>query len=148
MRILYLLTLLFRATRILRTFHHLSSLALLTRSSKRSDVQALTPLTIKQCLEATQAHSDAELCIDGIEVGQLTVVAQVLTIARQVTNRVYFLDDATGRIEARSFIDPSSDTGSERDDEEIPCDTNPCLARKKLTDGFIVRVRTSVSLAR
>ncbi|KLO09683.1 nucleic acid-binding protein [Schizopora paradoxa] len=101
-----------------KTVNHLQDPVALV--DRRSNAQALTPLTIKQCLEATQAHSDAELCIDGTEVGQLTIVAQVLTIARQVTNRVYFLDDATGRIEARSFIDPSSDTGSEGDEQDIP----------------------------
>jgi len=87
--------------------------------SRRSTAQALTPLTIKQCVEATQAHNDAELCIDGTEIGQLTVVAIVVSVARQATNRVYFIDDGTSRIEARVWIDPSTDAGQEGEDDDI-----------------------------
>lgn len=47
---------------------------------------------------------------------QLTIVAQVISIQSQVTNVVYWLDDGTGRVEARRWVDSSSDGGSSAHD--------------------------------
>ncbi|OCH92239.1 replication protein A subunit RPA32 [Obba rivulosa] len=72
--------------------------------TKRSNAaQSLRPVTIKQLLDATQAHSDAEWRVDGHEIGAVTVVAHVMSIQAQTTNCVYWLDDGTGRIEARNW---------------------------------------------
>ncbi|KDQ60956.1 hypothetical protein JAAARDRAFT_67377 [Jaapia argillacea MUCL 33604] len=70
--------------------------------------QSLRPCSVKQLLNATQAHTDAEWRIDDVEIGQVTVVAQVVTINSQATNCVYWLDDGTGRIEARHWVDTTS----------------------------------------
>ncbi|KAI5119175.1 hypothetical protein M0805_000629 [Coniferiporia weirii] len=78
-------------------------------SERRAASQSLRPLTIKQILAAEQAHSDAELYIDGVEVTQVTTVAQVISIQTQTTNSVFYLDDGTGRIEARLWTDASSE---------------------------------------
>ena len=40
---------------------------------------------------------------------QLTIVAQIVSITVQTTNSVFFLDDGTGRIEARLWVDSSSE---------------------------------------
>lgn len=42
------------------------------------------------------------------------MVAQVISIQKQATNIVYNLDDGTGRLEARHWVDPSA---MEEDDE-------------------------------
>ncbi|THH04183.1 hypothetical protein EW145_g5715 [Phellinidium pouzarii] len=76
---------------------------------RRAASQSLRPLTIKQIFSAEQAHTDAELYIDGVEVTQVTVVAQVISIQTQTTNSVYYLDDGTGRMEARLWADSSTE---------------------------------------
>lgn len=74
----------------------------------RRQLRGLVPLTIKQCLDAAPIGTDGELGIDGYEVKQLTIVAAVELVAQQATNHIYFLEDGTGRIEARVWIDPST----------------------------------------
>ncbi|KAH9843057.1 uncharacterized protein C8Q71DRAFT_735700 [Rhodofomes roseus] len=81
---------------------------------KAGALHSLRPVTIKQLLNATQAHSDAEWSIDEVEVGQITVVAQVVSITSQTTNCVYWLDDGTGRIEARHWVDVGTEDDAER----------------------------------
>ncbi|KAI0345172.1 replication protein A, subunit RPA32 [Trametopsis cervina] len=75
---------------------------------KRSGIdKSLRPVTIKQLREATQAHADAEWHIDEIEIGPVTVVAMVIKIVPQTTNCMYDLDDGTGTIQARHWVDSS-----------------------------------------
>jgi replication factor A2 len=42
----------------------------------------------------------------------VTIVAQVISIQSQTTNSVYWLDDGSGRIEARHWVDSTSDVDS------------------------------------
>ncbi|KAH8106991.1 replication protein A subunit RPA32 [Cristinia sonorae] len=86
--------------------------------STRRAAQSLLPVTIKQINAATQAHTDAEWMLNDLELSQITVVAQVMSINKQATNTVYWLDDGTGRIEARHWID------STMEDDEAP---NPII---------------------
>ncbi|KAJ3517170.1 hypothetical protein NLJ89_g669 [Agrocybe chaxingu] len=80
---------------------------------RRTEISnSLRPFTIAQLNKATQAHTDAEWRVDDVEVGQVTVVAQVVTINRQATNCVYLIDDGTGQIEARHWVDSNEDEGS------------------------------------
>jgi replication factor A2 len=44
----------------------------------------------------------------------VTVIAQVISIQAQTTNCVYWLDDGSGRIEARHWMDSSSTEDSEK----------------------------------
>ncbi|KAG1832030.1 replication protein A subunit RPA32 [Suillus variegatus] len=77
-------------------------------ASRKSEIaHSLRPLTVLQLLNATQAHSDAEWMLDDTELGQVTVVGHVVSIQSQATNNLYWLDDGTGRIEARHWIDSS-----------------------------------------
>jgi replication factor A2 len=45
---------------------------------------------------------------------QITLVAQVITIDHQATNTVYWLDDGSGRIEGRHWVDSSSEEDSKK----------------------------------
>ncbi|KAF8163362.1 hypothetical protein B0H34DRAFT_320662 [Crassisporium funariophilum] len=77
---------------------------------RRTEIsQSLRPLTIAQLSKASQAHTDAEWRVDDVEIGQVTVVGQVASIQTQTTNCVYSIDDGTGRMEARHWIDSSTD---------------------------------------
>ncbi|KAI8936309.1 hypothetical protein NX059_006727 [Plenodomus lindquistii] len=88
---------------------------------------SLRPVTIKQILEATQdAGNKDEFKIDGATVSQLTFVGQIRNISTQTTNTTYRLDDGTGSIEVRQWVD--SDTVDQ---------TNPTKA--KLIEGAYCR---------
>jgi len=77
---------------------------------RRTEIsQSLRPLTVMQLNKASQAHVDAEWRVDDVEIGQVTIVGQVVSIQSQTTNCVYTIDDGTGRIEARQWIDSSSE---------------------------------------
>ncbi|KAL8782405.1 MAG: hypothetical protein Q9213_005408 [Squamulea squamosa] len=65
----------------------------------------LRPCTIKQVLDATQPHPDADFKIDDVEVQQLTFVGQIRNISTQTTNITYKLDDGTGTVEVKQWID-------------------------------------------
>ncbi|KAL8823467.1 MAG: hypothetical protein Q9191_005825 [Dirinaria sp. TL-2023a] len=65
----------------------------------------LRPVTIKQVLEAQQPHPDATFKIDEVEVTQLSFVGQIRNISTQTTNITYKLDDGTGTVEVKQWID-------------------------------------------
>ncbi|PWZ02361.1 replication protein A, subunit RPA32 [Testicularia cyperi] len=78
-------------------------------SGKRAGNNTLRPVTIRQILNASQPHPDAEFTLDGAELGQLTFVAVVRNISRNATNVAYSVEDGTGQIEVRQWLDSSGD---------------------------------------
>ncbi|KAH8809115.1 hypothetical protein F5884DRAFT_858618 [Xylogone sp. PMI_703] len=70
----------------------------------------LRPVTIKQLIDATAIpHSDAEFKIDGVEVNQVTFIGQIQTITPLATNTTFRLDDGTGLIDVKQWIDSDQD---------------------------------------
>ncbi|PGH13632.1 hypothetical protein AJ80_06264 [Polytolypa hystricis UAMH7299] len=67
--------------------------------------KTIRPVTIKQATEATQAHPDADFKIDGAEVAQICIVGQVRNISQLTTFITYKLDDGTGEIEAKYWLE-------------------------------------------
>jgi replication factor A2 len=66
----------------------------------------LRPVTIKQLLDAHHPHPDADhFMIDDSETTQVTFVGQVRNISAQTTNVTYKLDDGTGIIEVKVWVD-------------------------------------------
>lgn len=65
-------------------------------------------MTVKQILEATQSHPDADFKIDGAEISQLTFVGQARNISTQTTNITYKIDDGTGEIEVKQWLDENT----------------------------------------
>ncbi|KAF2833212.1 replication protein A, subunit RPA32 [Ophiobolus disseminans] len=67
---------------------------------------SLRPVTIKQLLDA-QLHpgSNDTFKIDGSPISQLTFVGQIRNISTQTTNTTYRLDDGTGSIEVKQWVD-------------------------------------------
>ncbi|KAF9227683.1 replication protein A, subunit RPA32 [Gyrodon lividus] len=83
--------------------------------ARKSEIaHSLRPMTIYQLSQASQAHTDADWMLDDQEIGQVTVVAYIASVQTQATNSQYMLDDGSGRIEARRWIDSSVDDESER----------------------------------
>ncbi|ESZ95185.1 hypothetical protein SBOR_4416 [Sclerotinia borealis F-4128] len=73
--------------------------------SKTYGKDTLRPVTIKQIVDAVLPHPDADFKIDGSEVTQLSFVGQVHGISTQTTNNTYKIDDGTGLIEVKQWID-------------------------------------------
>ncbi|KAK5108997.1 hypothetical protein LTR62_007631 [Meristemomyces frigidus] len=76
-------------------------------TNKRSyGKDTLRPVTIKQLHDAIHPNPDAEyFLIDGSETTQVTFVGQVRAISAQTTNVTYKLDDGTGIIEVKQWVD-------------------------------------------
>ncbi|KAI1423301.1 replication protein A, subunit RPA32 [Xylaria sp. FL1777] len=68
--------------------------------------ESLRPVTIKQIIDAEPAYAgDASFRIDGLDVKQVTIVGQVRVINQQTTNITYRIDDGTGVIEVKQWLD-------------------------------------------
>lgn len=76
---------------------------------QRAGNNTLRPVTIRQIINADQPHPDADFALDGAELGQLTFVAVVRNISRNATNVAYSVEDGTGQIEVRQWLDSSGD---------------------------------------
>ena len=98
-------------------------------ASKRSlGKDTLRPVTIKQLNEAHHPHPDAEyFMIDGAETTQVTFVGQIRNISTQTTNVTYRLDDGTGTIEGKLWLDAEALN-------------NPSNDKLKLTEQAYARV--------
>jgi replication factor A2 len=63
-------------------------------------------VTIKQIIDAEPAYAgDASFRIDGLDVKQVTIVGMVRSISPQTTNITYKIDDGTGVIEVKQWLD-------------------------------------------
>ncbi|KAG6028701.1 hypothetical protein E4U41_000606 [Claviceps citrina] len=67
--------------------------------------ESLRPVTIKQILEADEAYPGADFKIDNTTVTQITFVGQIRNINPQPTNITFKIDDGTGQIEVKKWID-------------------------------------------
>jgi replication factor A2 len=91
-------------------------------------------VTIKQLLEATQSHPEAPYQIDGADINVVFCIGQVRNISTQSTNITYKIDDGTGEIEAKQWID------STRMDDDMDVDGQGAKqsTRKKIElDGYV-----------
>ncbi|WFD27506.1 Replication factor A protein 2 [Malassezia nana] len=85
---------------------------------RRMGTQSLRPVTVRQVLHASQPHSDAPFTFDGAELSQVSLVAWVRSATKNATNIQYTVDDGTGQIDVRKWIDNSMDEGATVDDIE------------------------------
>jgi len=67
--------------------------------------ESLRPVTVKQILDAEEAYAGADFKIDGATVTQVTAVGQVRSFNPQATNLTIRIDDGTGQLEVKKFID-------------------------------------------
>jgi len=73
-------------------------------SKKRN--QPLIPVTIRQLLHAEQITPDADdFLLNGQSLGQVSVVAQIIHASALVTNLNYQIDDSTGTMDVRVWVD-------------------------------------------
>ncbi|KAK4227857.1 replication factor A protein 2 [Podospora fimiseda] len=78
-----------------------------SQGQKKSYVdEFLRPVTIKQLLDCKPGYNDSDLQLDGQPITQVTFVGQIRSINPQVTNITYKVDDGTGMIDVKKWIDP------------------------------------------
>ncbi|KAI8629585.1 replication protein A, subunit RPA32 [Xylariaceae sp. FL1651] len=76
--------------------------------------ESLRPVTIKQMIDAEPVYAgDALFKIDGQDVKQVTFVGMVRSISQQTTNITYKLDDGTGVIEVKLWLDADKQESAE-----------------------------------
>ncbi|KAI1400762.1 replication protein A, subunit RPA32 [Hypoxylon fuscum] len=86
-----------------------------SQAAKPVNDESLRPVTVKQIIDAEQAFgSDGPFRIDGVDVTQVTFVGQVRQISPQTTNITYRLDDGTGIVEVKQWLDPDKQDDSSR----------------------------------
>ncbi|GAA5890391.1 hypothetical protein JCM6882_008820 [Rhodosporidiobolus microsporus] len=86
---------------------------------KRSGTQALRPVTIHQLLNATQAFAEAEFYIDGAEVKDVTLVACIRNVTVTATQVTLLVEDGTGQMDARSWLDPNADESGQKEEWQV-----------------------------
>ncbi|KAK4039107.1 hypothetical protein C8A01DRAFT_36940 [Parachaetomium inaequale] len=65
----------------------------------------LRPVTIKQLVDCKEPYPGAELAVDGMPTTQVTLVGQVRSVHPQAVNVTYRIDDGTGLIDVKKWID-------------------------------------------
>jgi len=68
--------------------------------------QSLTPVSIRQLYNATQPIPDDSFRVDGQELHQVKVVGYILSVNPSTTNITLAIDDGSGKMEARMWVDP------------------------------------------
>jgi len=76
-----------------------------TKGRSGGGYQTMTPVTIKQLYNAVQAVPDDVFKVDGHDLNQVTIVGSVLSISLQSTNYSLLVDDGTGKMDVRIWID-------------------------------------------
>ncbi|OCF46008.1 replication factor A2 [Kwoniella heveanensis CBS 569] len=80
--------------------------------------QTIRPVTIKQVLNATQVHPDADFQIDGQDISQILLVGSVHNSSASATNVSYEIGDGTGYIDVRLWLDSADDEAGKAKDIE------------------------------
>ncbi|KAI9600226.1 hypothetical protein H4Q26_000003 [Puccinia striiformis f. sp. tritici PST-130] len=78
-----------------------------TPGGTRRVEQALRPVTIKQLLDAEASNTDSAITIQDIDVTNVSFCGVVRDIVRNPTNILLQVEDGTGGIEVRKWIDSS-----------------------------------------
>ncbi|KAG2691678.1 hypothetical protein I3843_08G019700 [Carya illinoinensis] len=94
-------------------------------SAKSRETQGLVPVTVKQISEASQYGDEkSNFVINGVDVANVTVVGMVFDKAGRNTDIGFSVDDGTGRIGCRRWMNENFDT----------------IEMEEILDGMYVRV--------
>lgn len=74
-------------------------------------------MTVKQIVDATAPYPEAPYQIDGGEINHVLFVGQVRNISSQSTNITYKIDDGTGEIEVKKWVDSATRDSMETDEK-------------------------------
>jgi replication factor A2 len=76
---------------------------------RKDTKQSLRPVTIKQLTEAVEPRPENDTYVDGTPVDRIKFVALIRDISDNPTTISYKVDDGTGTIEVRKWVDSSRD---------------------------------------
>jgi replication factor A2 len=86
------------------------------------DNKTLRPVTVKQVADASQPYPEANYQIDGADVANVLFVGQVRNISSQSTNITYKIDDGTGEVEVKKWVDSATADSMDTDEGKAPGD--------------------------
>ncbi|KAF3935680.1 hypothetical protein ABW19_dt0207302 [Dactylella cylindrospora] len=95
--------------------------------SKDRSKHTIRPVTIKQIIDATTPHDDTTFFVDNHEIHQITFVAQIRSVSKVTTNVMYKMEDGTGSVEVRQFIQDNRTTGEFDDEASNEPEHDPAL---------------------
>ncbi|CAJ1972190.1 unnamed protein product [Sphenostylis stenocarpa] len=79
--------------------------------SKSRETQGLVPVTVKQISEASQSGDEkSNFVINGVDLNNVTLVGMVFEKVERNTDVNFVLDDGTGRIKCRRWVNETFDT--------------------------------------
>ncbi|KAK7377313.1 hypothetical protein VNO80_02736 [Phaseolus coccineus] len=79
--------------------------------SKSRETQGLVPVTVKQISEASQTGDEKSIfVINGVDLNNVTLVGMVFEKVERNTDVNFVLDDGTGRIKCRRWVNETFDT--------------------------------------
>lgn len=78
-------------------------------SQKPKAAQSLRPVSVKQILESNSLFQDSPLLVDGKELTQVVIVGRVNKVNVTATAIVYTIDDGSGVIDVKKFIEPNEE---------------------------------------
>ncbi|KAI1960293.1 Replication factor A protein 2 [Ophidiomyces ophidiicola] len=105
-----------------------------SQGGKKYAKESLRAVTIKQINEATQAYPEADFKIDDTEITQISFVGQVRNISQLTTFVTYKIDDGTGDIEVKRWLD----NADRNDGMEDPMDTSESATRRSSKKEIVV----------
>lgn len=79
-------------------------------------------MTVKQVLDASQPFPEAPFQIDGADVANVLFMGQVRNVSSQSTNVTYIIDDGTGELEVKKWVDSTTADNMDTDDGKAPGD--------------------------
>jgi len=85
---------------------------------KNRDNQSFTPVSIKQLISAESDDGEA-FRVDGAQLFQVKIIGFVESTATHSTNQVYIINDGSGAMECKSFIEKSEGGGSSSSEAAI-----------------------------
>ncbi|CAN6600333.1 hypothetical protein TRVA0_001S08702 [Trichomonascus vanleenenianus] len=74
-------------------------------SQRKETVASIRPVTIKQINESSEPLPDSDTHIDGAPLGKASIVAQVRSVAANMGNFMYRVEDGTGSLEFKVWLD-------------------------------------------
>ncbi|KAJ5770091.1 uncharacterized protein N7511_002142 [Penicillium nucicola] len=86
------------------------------------DNKTLRPVTVKQILDASQPFPEAPFQVDNADVANVLFIGQVRNISSQSTNITYKIDDGTGEIEVKKWVDTTTADNMDTDEGKAPGD--------------------------
>ncbi|KAG4931168.1 hypothetical protein AAZX31_17G190200 [Glycine max] len=79
--------------------------------SKSRETQGLVPVTVKQISEASQSGDEkSNFVINGVDLNNVTLLGMVFEKVERNTDVNFVLDDGTGRIKCRRWVNEAFDT--------------------------------------